>query len=135
MERSSRKAAVWVGVVALLLLVPLVLLSSGMMDLYQRQIDANPKTTFHRWLQLKTADVCLATWRPAMAAARYRKFIEHYPEAEQRRYAMLRFAASLEDADKTADAIAVYQRFVQDYPDGEDTRQARGGVDRLRHMR
>ena len=134
MEASTRRVAIWGSSAAALVILVLALVSNGMMGVYQRRIDAAPATGFHRWLQLRTADVCRATWRPDMAAERYRKFIQHYPEDPRRRAALLRFAGSLEEADKTADAIAVYQRFAVDYPDGEDSRQARDSVDRLRHL-
>ena len=134
MEASTRRVAIGGAVGAGLVILALVLLSNGMMGVYQRRIDAAPASGFHSWLQLATADACRATWRPDMAAERYRKFIQHYPEDTRRRPALLHFAGSLEEADKTADAIAVYLRFTIDYPDGEDSRQARDSVDRLRHL-
>lgn len=134
MEGSTRRVVVWGSVAGGLLVLALVLLSSGMMRVYQRRIDAAPHRAFHRWLQLASADVCRATWRPDLAAERYRKFMQHYPEDPRRRPAMLRFAGSLEAADQTADALAVYQRFIGDYPEGEDTRRARESIDRLRHL-
>ncbi len=133
-KRPFPKAALWIAAAAVLLLAPFLLLSNGMMGVYQARIEANPTSGFHRWLQLATADACLSTWRPEMAADRYRAFVESCPQDERRRYALFQFAVALEESEKTADAQAVYQRFARDYPDHPDAAMARAAVDRLRHM-
>lgn len=135
MDWSWKKHGTVLGIVVILLLLPFFLISSNMMEIYQERINENPKTDFHRWLQLKSADICFSTFRPEMAADRYRRFMELYPEDEKRRYALLSFGSALEDAEKTADALAVYQQFCEEYPEGEDTLTARGGIDRLRYMK
>lgn len=135
MDWTWRKTIIWVGIPLLIVLSPLFLMSSGMMDIYQERIDANPKTDFNKWLQLTSANICYKTLRPEMAAERYRKFMAHYPEDENVRFCLLRLASSLEDAEKTADALVVYQQFVDEYPGGDDTREAQGGLDRLRYMK
>ncbi len=134
-KRPFPKAVLWIGLALFLLIAPLVLLSNGMMGVYQDCFDAKPGSRFRRWLQLASADACRSTWRPEMAADRYRAFVDACPEDERRREALFRFAVALEESEKTADALAVYQRYAREYPDHPDARAARAAVDRLRHMK
>lgn len=136
MDWDWRKHGTLLGIGVLILLSPLFFISSNMMEIYQERIDKNPGTDFNKWLQLESADVCFHTLRPEMAAARYRRFLELYPDDEQRRYALFWFANALEDAEKVADALEVYKQFTEEYPgQGEDTKAAWGGIDRLRYMK
>lgn len=135
MDWNWRKHGVILGIVIIILLSPIFLISSNMMDIYQERIDENPKTDFHRWLQMKSADICAKTLRPGMAAERYRKFMEHYPDDPRRAYALFQFANALEDDEKTADALAIYAQYIEEYPDGPDVQAAHGGIDRLRYMK
>ena len=134
-KRPFPKAAAWIALAAVALLLLVFLVSNGMMAVYQARFETRTNSPFHRWLQLATADLCRSTWRPEMAADRYRTFVQACPEDERRRYALFRFAEALEASEKTSDAVAVYQRFLKEYPDGEDAQQARSAVDRLRHMK
>lgn len=135
MDWNWKKHGPLMGIAAILVLLPFFLISSNMMEIYQERINENPKTDFHRWLQLKSADICFSTMRPEMASDRYRRFLELYPEDEKRRYAMFYFASSLEDANKMADAMAVYEQFAEEYPDGDDNRKAKEAIDRLRYVK
>jgi tetratricopeptide (TPR) repeat protein len=135
MEWSWKKYSIWIGLVVIILLMPFFLISSSMMDIYLERVNENPQTEFNNWLLLKSANICFDTLRPEMAAERYRRFMELYPEDPQRRHALFYFASALEDAQKTADALAVYLQFAEEYPDGDDTKRAYGAVDRLRYMK
>ena len=120
-----------VGVVA----VALVLVSGPLMARYQARIDANPGAGGHRWLQLTSADVCLKTWRPEMAAQRYRAFMRHYPQDPARPYALLQLARSLESANRCSDAIKTYQQYIEEYPHREaEVSDARSGIERVRAL-
>ena len=120
-----------VGVVA----VALILISGPLMARYQARIDAAPGTSFHRWLQLTSADVCLGTWRPEMAAQRYRAFMRHYPQDPARPYALLRLARSLEAARRCSDAIKTYQQYIDEYPHrADEVADARTGIERVRTL-
>lgn len=119
----------------LLVVLPVSLLSNGMMEHCQSTIDREPNTPFNRWLQLATADACYRTFRPGMAADYYRRFWERYPTDERRPYAWLRYAQSLEDSARSADAISAYQKYINDYPDREDKNQAAAGIERIKFVR
>lgn len=118
-----------------LLLSTVVLLSSVMMDQYQNRIDRNPGSDLHRHLQMLTADLCLATWRPEMAATRYRYYYERYKQDLQRAHALLRYAQSLEDAGRNADAIDIYRKYLIEYPDHEEKAEAEIGMNRIKNSR
>jgi tetratricopeptide (TPR) repeat protein len=135
MEWSWKKYSIWIGLVVIILLMPFFLISSSMMEIYLERVNENPKTEFNNWLLMKSANICFDTLRPEMAAERYRRFMELYPDDPQRRYALYYFASALEDAQKTADALAVYLQFAEEYPDGDDTKRAYGAIDRLRYMK
>jgi hypothetical protein len=122
-------------VVPIAVIVPSVLLSSAMMDYYQRRIDADPHSGTSRWLQLTSADWCSRTWRPEMAATGYRRFYERYPGDIRRAHALLRYAQSLEDAGRNADAKDIYSKYVTEYPDLEDAQEARIGINRIEKCR
>ena len=118
-----------------LLLLAMLLLSSPMMDWYQKRIDQAPQTDFHRGMQMLTADVCLATWRPEMAAPRYRFYYERYTKDLQRAHALLCYAQSLEDAGRNADAIDIYNKYLSEYPDHEEKAEAQIGMNRIKNSR
>lgn len=115
----------------ILVVTPVALLSSTMMDAYQRRIDRNPHTAFNRWLQMASADCCASTWRPEMAATGYRRYYERYPGDMLRAHALLRYAQSLEEAGRTADAKDIYKKFLIEYPDLEGAKDARIGLNRI----
>jgi hypothetical protein len=132
----KRKFLIGVCVVLpLLLVVPTLLLSSPMMDYYQRRIDRDPHAESSRWLQLTSADWCSRTWRPEMAATGYRTFYERYPGDIRRAHALLRYAQSLEDAGRTADAKDIYAKYVTEYTDLEGVHEARIGINRIEKCR
>ena len=135
MDWSWRKYSVVLGIVGIIILMPFLLVSTAMMDVYQERIDAEPETEFNRWLQLNSAWVCAKTWRHELAAHRYRRFTELYPKDPEYRYALLNFASSLEDAGKISDAYSIYVRFMAEFPDGEDHSTATAGMIRLRYQR
>ena len=121
--------------VPLLLVVPTLLLSSPMMDYYQRRIDGDPQAESSRWLQMTSANWCSRTWRPEMASTGYRRFYERYPGDIRRAHALLRYAQSLEDAGRTADAKDIYGKYVTEYPDLEGAHEARIGINRIEKCR
>jgi tetratricopeptide (TPR) repeat protein len=132
----KRKLALTAAVSApVLLLLVMLLLSSPMMDWYQKRIDREPQSDLHRSLQMLTADVCLATWRPEMAAARYRFYYERYKADLQRAHALLCYAQALEDAGRNADAIDIYRKYLIEYPDHEEKAEAEIGMNRINNSR
>jgi tetratricopeptide (TPR) repeat protein len=135
MEFTWKKLLLVLGSFIGLIVVPVFLCSSSMMERYQEKIDKEPNTKFHKWLGLATADVCYQTLRPEMAADYYRKFRDTYKDDERRPYACLRYARSLEDCSRNADAIAEYQRYIEEYPERGDTKEALSGIDRIRYVK
>ena len=132
----KRKLLIIAGLtIPILLLAAVTLLSSPMMDYYQRRIDRNPDTDHSRWLQLTTADWCSRTWRPEMAATGYRRFYERYTRDLRRAHALMRYAQSLEDAGRTADAIDTYRKYIVEYSDVEGADEARIGINRIEKCR
>jgi hypothetical protein len=119
----------------LLVLLPAFLLSTPVMNSYQRRIDADPNADSSKWLQMSSADWCSRTWRPEMAATRYRLFYERYKDDIRRSYALLRYAQSLEDAGRTADAREVYRKYLLEYPDLEGRQDAQIGINRIENCR
>lgn len=135
MEWTWKKMlGVVLGVVTLIV-GPIFMVSTPMMDYYQRRIDKNPQTPFSKWLQIKTADICSSTERPEKAAEYYRRFLERYREDERRPYALMKYAVSLEEANRNADAIAVYQQYIDEYPEREDKKKAEQGIDRIKYVK
>lgn len=118
-----------------LVVTPVFLLSTPMMEGYQRRIDRDPGRPSSKWLQMSSADWCSRTWRPEMAAARYRTYYERYTTDVRRPEALLRYAQSLEDAGQTADAKDIYQKYVIEYHDLEGAREAKIGINRIEKCR
>jgi len=129
-----KKLGVACAVFWLVVVVPLWLGSTPMMEVYQHSIDRNPYGGGSRWLQLATADVCYATFRPELASAKYRRFLENYPNDERRSKALLRLAQSLEAAGCNQEATLVYRQYLDEYPDREDGKMAVQGIDRIRYI-
>ena len=119
---------------ASLVLLSAFLVSSPMMGWYQKRIDGNPQTDLHQDLQMLTADLCLATWRPELAAPRYRLYYERYKDL-RRAHALLCYAQSLEDAGRNADAIDIYRKYLAEYPDHEEKAEAEIGMNRIKNSR
>ena len=126
-----------IAIVALtiLIMVPTFLLSTPMMDYYQRRIERNPDSDHSKWLQMTSADWCSRTWRPEMAATGYRRYYERYKTCHRRAYALLRYAQSLEDAGRTADAIDVYRKYLVEYHDLDGKHDAQIGINRIENCR
>jgi len=118
-----------------LLLLTTFLLSSPTMDWCQQRIDKDPASDFSRDLEMFTADVCLATWRPEMAATRYRLYYERYTKDLRRAHALLCYAQALEDAGRNADAIDIYRKYLAEYPDHEEKVEAEIGMNRINNSR
>ena len=118
-----------------LLLLTAFLLSSPTMDWFQKRIDKDPASAFSRDLEMWTADVCLATWRPEMAATRYRLYYERYTQDLRRAHALLCYAQALEDAGRNADAIDIYRKYLAEYPDHEEKAEAEIGMNRINNSR
>ena len=116
----------------ILIVAPVFLLSSPMMDYYQRRIDQDPESESSRSLQLTSADWCSRTWRPEMAATGYRRFYERYTRDLRREYALLRYAQSLEECGRTADAKDTYEKYLIEYPDLQGAAEARIGINRIK---
>lgn len=125
--------AIGIGAPSLLLLAAF-LISSPMLDWVQKRIDANPQTDFHQDLQMLTADLCLSTWRPELAAPRYRLYYERYKDI-RRAHALLRYAISLEEAGRSADALDIYKKYLAEYPDHEEKAEAEIGRNRIKNSR
>jgi len=118
-----------------LLLAAAFLLSTPSMVWIQSRIDRNPDPEFSRWLQLTTADLCYSTWRPELAAKRYRTFYERYTTDLRRAQALVCYAQSLEDAGQYADAIEMYRKFLREYPDHGQKSEAEIGINRINNCR
>jgi tetratricopeptide (TPR) repeat protein len=118
-----------------LLLLTVFLLSSPMMDWAQKRIDLDPASDFSRDLEMTTADVCMATWRPEMAATRYRLYYERYRKDLRRAHALLCYAQALEEAGRNADAIDIYRKYLAEYPDHEERGDAEIGINRINNCR
>jgi tetratricopeptide (TPR) repeat protein len=121
--------------VPVLVLLPVFLLSTPMMEYYQRRIDRDPDTESSRSLQLATADWCSRTWRPELAATGYRRFYERHIRDVRRSHALLRYAQSLEDSGRNADAIDTYRKYLAEYPDLEGRKDAELGINRIKHCK
>jgi len=123
-----------IGIPGLLLLVTF-LLSTPVMDWTQSRIDRDPRSNTSRDLEMFTADVCLATWRPELAATRYRLYYERYTKDVRRAHALLCYAQALEDAGRNADAIDIYRKYLAEYPDHEEKTEAEIGINRINNSR
>jgi tetratricopeptide (TPR) repeat protein len=132
----KRKLLIAAGVIVpLLVMGTAFLLSSPMMDWYQKRIDGNPDCDSSRNLQMLSADACLATWRPEMAAPRYRFYYERYTRDIRRAHALLRYAFCLEEAGRMADAIDIYRKYLAEYPGHEEKDEAVIGINRINNSR
>jgi hypothetical protein len=114
-----------------LVLLTAFLLSSPVLGWVQKRIDHDPSSGLSRDLQMTTADLCLATWRPEEAATRYRLYYERYTKDLRRAHALLRYAIALEDAGRSADACDIYKKFLREYPDHEEKAEAEIGLNRI----
>ena len=134
--RIPRKLKITILIaVPLLILVPTTLLSTPMMDWYQRRIDRDPDAESSRSLQMTSADWLSRTGRQEMAATGYRRFYERYTRDIRRSHALLRYAQSLEDCGRNADAIDQYRKYLIEYPDQEGRKEAEIGINRINNCR
>ena len=132
----KRKLLITAGILfPVLLIATSFLLSSPMMDWYQKRIDADQQSDSSKGLQMLTADVCLSTWRPEMAAPRYRWFYERYTKDLRRAHALLRYAYCLEEAGRMADAVDIYKKYLAEYPGHEEKTEAEIGINRINNSR
>lgn len=136
---SWKKTLAFIGVFIALLTTPLVLVSNPMMDVYQERIDKEPKTSFNRWLQLKTASICYKTMRPERSADGYRKFMTNFPDDPEYPHAWLRYAQSLEECHKNAEAeeqyVLMYEVWEEKPEWAELREEARRGILRVRYQK
>ena len=119
----------------LLVATPVFLCSNPMMDFYQKRIDKDPDSENSRWLQLKTADICMKTMRPERAAEYYWRFLERYPEDPKRLYALLQYGEALDECNRNKDAIEVFTQVIEEYPGTEEAETARKGADRCKYVK
>ena len=115
MEWTWKKTLGVVVFFVLIFVTPFFLISNTMMDYYHEKVDADPKSENSKWLALKTANICLDTWRPARAAKYYEKYLELYPDDEQAPEIMLLHAQALEDCLKYAEAAKLYRYLQVEY--------------------
>lgn len=132
MKFTWKKALVGTSIFVVLVVLPVILISSSMMSCYQARIDRNPQSDFNTWLQMAVGDVCLSTMRPEMAADAFRRYRDNYPRDERRPKAELKYAMALEDCHRNADADEQYHWYLDHYPEREDTKEALAGIDRIR---
>jgi hypothetical protein len=118
-----------------LLLLAAFLVSTPVLGWLQKRIDRDPSSDFSRDLQMTTADICLATWRPEEAAPRYRLYYERYTRDLRRAHALFRYALSLEDAGRNADALEIYAKYLAEYPDHDEKAEAEIGINRIKNSR
>jgi len=119
----------------LLGILGIFLISTPMIDRYQRSIDKGPDTESSRALQLTIADLCFNTWRYEMAASGYRRFYERYTLDIRRADALLRYAQSLEEAERNADAKDIYEKYIAEYPHLEGRTEAERGLVRISNVK
>ncbi len=130
----SLKRKILVGILItlpVLFLAGAFLLSTPMMDRYQRGVDRDPDTDFSRWKQLAIADAYFQTWRYEQAATGYRTFYERHTRDVRRAGALLRYAQSLEEAERNADAKDIYEKYLAEYPQLEGKTEAERGIVRI----
>ncbi|GEM_PF-3023967 len=136
---SWKKTLFAIALFIALLATPMVLASNPLMDYYQERIDRNPKTSFHRWLQLRVGGVCYKTLRPERSADAYRKFMTNFPQDPEFDFAWMRYAQSLEDANRNAEADEQYVLMMEAWEDrperAEEREEARRGMLRVRYQK
>jgi len=124
-------AAIFVSVVGL----PLLLISTPMIDTYQEWIDRNPHTGFHRWLQFSSAQIAYKTVRPEVGARGFRRYLEHYGAQDSRHpIALFRYARCLEESRKRDAAREQYELFRVLYPQHALAPDAEEGIRRIRYL-
>ncbi len=112
------------GAVLVIAITPIVLLSSCMMNCYQRKIDEDPNTDSSRDWQFKLAKTCGYTLRPELAAEMYGKFIDRYKKEERRPEAMWRRAQCLFESEKREESKDQYRILIYEYPKHDYSGQA-----------
>jgi len=115
---NLKKIIIIVTILVLLFIVlPLVLISNGAMEFYQKYLDENPNKSFSRWAQLAIGDVYRWTMRYDEAAGAYGKFLEKYPDDPRKKDGLFYYATSLDEALRNREALEQYEKFLEEYPD------------------
>lgn len=134
-----KKLFLIVGLFILVLGTPVFLASNPMMDVYQGWIDEDPKSSFHKWLCLRSGDLCYRTLRPERSADFYKRFLDNNPDDERVPRVWLRYAMSLETCNKNQAATEQYELILDKYGDegrfSEIADEARRGVLRTRYQK
>lgn len=134
----SLKRKLLVGTLAalpLLAILAVFLISTPMIDRYQKSIDKDPDAESSRGRQLMISDLCFKTWRYELAASGYRRFYERYTRDVRRADALLRYAQSLEEAERNADAKDIYEKYLAEYPHLEGRTEAERGLVRISNVK
>ena len=119
----------------LLAILAIFLISTPMIDRYQKSIDKDPDAESSRDRQLMLSDLCFKTWRYEQAASGYRRFYERYTRDVRRADALLRYAQSLEEAERNADAKDIYEKYLAEYPHLEGRTEAERGLVRISNVK
>ena len=120
MEWTWKKTAGVVLFFVAIFVTPIFLISDTMMDYYHKRIDADPKSDNSKWLALKSANVCMDTWRPDRAAKYYKKFLTLYPDDERTPEIMYMHACALEDSLKYDEAAQIFRHLQNEYPEDSE---------------
>lgn len=70
--------------------------------------------------------------RPDIAARRYGKYCEQYPESHRTAMIMFYQANALSEAGDTAQSVAVFQKFIEKYPNHDFADDAQGLINFMR---
>ena len=132
---SWKKTAIVLAIFVLVIGGPVFLISTPMMDVYQEWIDKDPKTDFHKSLQLWIAGVCFRTMRADSAVDMYYKYLTYYPDSPDRAFALLRYAQSLDEVNRNAEAIATYEQFMAEFPGHDDAKTAEDAINSIKYVK
>lgn len=135
MEFTWKKILLVCGFFIVLIVGPLWVLSSPMIESYVKRFDREPEKEESKKYLLKCADICYSTMREDMAAKYYQKFYDRYTEDYRRPYALYWLAMSLDKLNKNKDAIDTFHKYINEYPDGQYTKDATDGVHRVKYTK
>ncbi len=135
MEFTWKKILLLCGFFITLIVGPIWVLSTPMIEYYVTKFDREPDTENSKKYLLKCADVCYSTMREDKSAELYQKFYDRYKEDHRRHYALYWLGMSLDKLNKNKDAINTFYQYLNEYPEGKYAKDSTDGVQRIKYSK
>ena len=135
MDLTWRKIAIVCAGFMSIFLIPLGLCSEMMLDFYFERAAVEANSEFTKTVLRKASWMAFRTLRYEKAAEGYRRYLEMYPEDEDRPQLLLQYGLALEESARFKYAVEIYEEIIDSYPDTPEREESKVAIDRIRYVR